>query len=166
MEALEFREIPNLPGYFVSRCGKIGSLRTGLFKIKATPPNTYGYPNFSININGKPGLVRVHRVVAKVFIPKVEGKLFVNHINNIRTDNRVENLEGVTPRENNEHYWNTMKSVPRGQDGRSKLSHDQVREARRLHEQGWSYVKISQHFGVHDSTINYLVNRKTWRNLN
>lgn len=69
--------------------------------------NSSGYINTNLNLMGKETHVYLHRLVAEHFIPKIEGKNFVNHINGIKTDNRVENLEWCTEKENIQHSINT-----------------------------------------------------------
>lgn len=76
--------------------------------------NNWGYYCVNYNINGRMVRRCVHRLVAEAFIPNLDNKPQVNHIDGIKTNNRVDNLEWVTQSENNLHAFNTLnKKVKR-----------------------------------------------------
>lgn len=62
-----------------------------------------GYPVITVSHKKRRKTYKVHRLVAMVFIPNPEDKPTVNHINGIKTDDRVENLEWATHKEQRSH---------------------------------------------------------------
>lgn len=93
--------------YQVSNMGRIKSLKynngsTIYDRELIRKPNQLknGYCNIILNKNGKAKAYRIHRLVAKAFVPNPENKDQINHINMIKNDNRAENLEWVTGSEN------------------------------------------------------------------
>lgn len=67
-----------------------------------------GYLFVQLSVNNKILRRYVHRLVAQAFIPNIENKETVNHINGDKTNNCVENLEWCTYLENNIHAFRVL----------------------------------------------------------
>ena len=87
--------------YKVSDKGRVYSVRNKRCLVPKT--SKAGYYRVSLSCHGKTKLTSIHRLVALAFIPNPENKPTVNHINEIKMDNRVENLEWATNKEQNIH---------------------------------------------------------------
>lgn len=109
-----WKDIPNYEGYYqVSSFGRVKSLLRRVrsknnsykflpSKFKKQTIDNDGYLTVNLCINGKSKIRRTHQLVAVCFLNhKISGCIIVvDHINNIKTDNRVENLQLITNREN------------------------------------------------------------------
>jgi len=85
--------------YFISNLGRIKNKNDKISKGGIRKAD--GYVRMKLYINGIYKVVYAHRLVAQAFIPNSENTLYVNHINGIRHDNRADNLEWVSLKENN-----------------------------------------------------------------
>lgn len=89
--------------YIVSTMGNVKSIKSG--NILKQSYNGVGY--LVVGLKGTDNKIRtcnIHRLVAETFILNRDKKRCVNHINGIKSDNQVENLEWATHKENSVHY--------------------------------------------------------------
>lgn len=86
--------------YEVSNYGRIISFKKNVKRILKLQKDKDGYLICGLWNNNKCKTIKIHRIVAEAFITNPENKPEIDHINTDRTDNRVENLKWVTPKEN------------------------------------------------------------------
>lgn len=89
------RKVPST----IQKCG----YRVVTAKVKKPQDNGRGYKQLYVQVLNVRKMLYIHRLVATYFINNTENKEEVNHINCIKSDNRVENLEWCTKNENMKH---------------------------------------------------------------
>lgn len=95
----EWKAVKGYEGiYEISSTGLLRTLKTGHIKSPSLGNNGYYY--FNISKGNKQKRVTLHRLLANAFIPNPENKPCIDHINTIKTDNRLENLRWCSCKEN------------------------------------------------------------------
>lgn len=100
-----FCKVDGYDGYYVSGDGKVYSEKQGVFLDQCL--DSYGYCVVTLYSGSRNSRTtkKVHQLVAKAFLPNPNMYETVDHLNNDKTDNRVENLEWCTHSENTRRQW-------------------------------------------------------------
>ena len=164
-----WKDIKGFEGlYMVSNIGNVKRLKNEkafLEKLIGRSVDRYGYVKRVLCKQGKLKNFTEHRLVATAFIENPENKSTINHINGIKTDNRVENLEWNTNLENKQHAVSSGLTNLKGTNHpRCKLSDKDVLEIREI---GFSQTRtaLSKKYGVSRITILRIIKRSNWNHI-
>lgn len=135
-----WKEIEGYPNYMVSSLGDVKSLNwrgnTGKEHLRKGVKNHNGYLVVILSNKGKTKSFPIHRLVYKTFIGEIPDGMQVNHINEDKIDNRVENLNLMTPKENinwgtrNERMAAALKGKTLSDEHKKHLIEAKVKENR------------------------------------
>ncbi|HCN5579784.1 TPA: HNH endonuclease [Escherichia coli] len=143
-----------------SRVDSRGRLQKGRWLKPVNHSDGYLY----VNLRDKGALKKhyIHRLVAAAFIDNPNSLPQVNHINGIKSDNRVDNLEWVTGCQNMVHASKSglLNPISGERHYCAKLTTEQVKEIRAC--KSMSQREMARMYGVSKATIAGILNYKTW----
>ena len=169
-----WRSIESLNGkYEVSNYARIRNAKTG--KILKQFVSRHGYNVLQVRPTPyHPVNIRVHRIVAEAFLGKCPDGCVVNHKDGNKKNNSVENLEYVSPSENNIHALNaglrhraTKGNQRRGENHPSAvLTENEVRRILQIHkDRRWGKVKIARQFNISVGAVSAILQNRSWKNI-
>jgi len=151
-------------GYLVSKCGKILSLKKNNPYLMTPCKTTKGY--LQVRLNRK--MFRVHRIIALTFIPNPNNLETVDHINENKIDNRVENLQWLSNRDNirksrigikftDEHKLKLRNAKLGKPSVKDKFNKQDAFKMKEMLENGMKAKDVADEFGIgRTSVYNYI----------
>jgi hypothetical protein len=159
------KEIIGYKGYFIYDNGTIYSSKFKRFLKLQTHKKT-GYSYVCLCNKNIKKTFSIHRLVAISFIPNPKNKLCVNHINGIKIDNTIENLEWVTHSENEIHSYKIgLKCFDGMKSHRAILNDNQVIEIKNRIKNGEKNITICKDYPVINKTISDIRRNKRWKHI-
>ena len=161
-------DVKNFDGYKIHRNGFVISFKYKKPRILKSRVSKHGngYEYVNLMKDGKYHTVFVHLLVAQHFMKDYDPSLQVNHIDGVKTHNKLTNLEMVTQSQNLKHaiQHGLMPAPPRHEAHWSaKLNWEKVREIRRLYSTGnYSQSELAKKFGVIQRQIYNIVTLRNW----
>lgn len=171
----EWRAVVGWEGvYEVSDHGRVRRIKaasgTQPGKILVCPAGKRGYPVLYMFDKDRRGRGFVHALVMAAFIGPRPVGLHINHIDSDRGNNRLPNLEYVTPKENTQHAKRAGRLRGGGPKGEkspaAKLSLNQMRSAYLRWSKGEAtQTDLAKEYGVTKQAIWNIVHGRTWRSF-
>lgn len=150
--------------YAISNYGNVKNLKTG--KILKSQLRKDGYFQIGLEIKDKKIMFLIHRLMAIAFISNPLDKKFINHINGIKADNRLENLEWVTHKENMQHAHKTgLNPARKGvKHHGAKLDNEDIKLIRFLKDKV-TKSDLGYCFDVTRQQVHHITSYNQWRHI-
>lgn len=165
MSEEEWRKVSGWP-YEVSDCGRVRNANTG--RVLKPEVNDRDQERVRLYRDGESMRVFVHHLVLEAFVGERQEGREANHKNGDRRDNRTENLEWVTPKENTRHAIRSgLRSQARGEDvGGSKLTPSQIVEIRqRYFDEDVSQRELAVEYGLEQPHVSRILSGEVWSHV-
>lgn len=161
----QWKIVQGFENYLVSTLGNVKTINGRFKKVVYDNKNSYGYVELWKNNKGKK--FRIHRLVAETFIPNYDNKEQVNHIDGNKTNNCVDNLEWVTPKENVTHAINNNLIILKygSNNVSAKLKEEDVKFIRENAKVNISVKELAKQYNVSTTNIYNILNNKKWLKL-
>lgn len=122
-----------------------------------------GYYEVAHRVGGKRMKYRTHRLVARAFVPGFFEDAHVDHLDGNKLNNRADNLEWVTMKENTQRQWaNGLVDLRGSAHPGSKLTREQAAAVKLLAENGFPGALIGEWFGIKRDTVYAIKHGERW----
>lgn len=169
-----WKTVEGFENYQVSNLGRVKSLEKYYLMRNKHPlllaekilklSKSNKYLSIGFCINGKQKRISIHRLVALAFIPNLENKPMVNHIDGNKLNNRVENLEWCTAKENTIHSFKI--GVNKGNIGEKhpmvKITEKDVLEIR---NSKLTPKVLAEIYNINRTSVYDIKSKRTWKHI-
>lgn len=158
----QWKQITKEPRYEISTLGRVRNIETE--HIKSLRLDQGGYERVTLYPSGK--TYHIHRLIALEFIPNPLSKDEVNHKDNIRHNNLIENLEWTTKSENSIHRIKTgiVINIDGSKNPQSKLTEKQAYDIKYNHHE-LSNVKVAKMYPISANTVRRIRKHELWKHI-
>lgn len=163
-----WKDIENFKGlYQVSNFGKVKSFhKTNLGNILKAYDNGRGYLFVHLCKDGKRKYGYIHKLVAKAFLKNPKKHTVVNQVDGNRKNNKENNLEWCTQKQNMEHASRNNLILKGERCHKSKLKNKDVVKIRKMYkEQKITHRELGKMFKICPTVVSRIINKKIWKHL-